>query len=58
MTQTTENTDMSKKEWEPMKLTYVGDISKVVLGGGGKLSLTIGDPGEPQKCPPGTCGKT
>ena len=37
-----------KKRWEPMMLTRVGHISKVVQGGAAKLS-GVGDPGEPQK---------
>ncbi len=43
----------AKKSWEPMKLTPVGHISKVIEGGGGKLSATTGDPGEPFRKPPG-----
>ena len=39
----------SKHTWEPMRLHSVGHISKVVEGGGGKLSATGGDPGEPRK---------
>jgi hypothetical protein len=38
-----------KKRWEPMKLTPVGRISKVVQQGGSKLSAAGGDPGEPRK---------
>ena len=38
-----------KKTWEMPKLTRVGSINEVVLGGGGKLSLTGGDPGESRK---------
>lgn len=41
-----------KKRWEPMKLTPVGHISKVVEQGGGKISGTFADPGEPLKVAP------
>lgn len=45
-----------KEQWEPMRLTYVAHVSEIVLGGGGKVSATTGDPGEPFRCPPGqTC---
>ena len=40
----------SKKQiYEVMRFTYVGNISEVVKGGGGKLSLAGGDPGEGRK---------
>jgi hypothetical protein len=39
----------AKKSWEPMKLQSVGHISRVIEGGGGKLSQTGGDPGESRK---------
>jgi hypothetical protein len=45
-----------KERWEPMKLTPVGHISKVVQVGGGKLSPATGDPGEPLKVPGGDTG--
>jgi len=38
-----------KKPWEPMKLERVGHVGEVVQGGGGKLSLPMGDPGESRK---------
>ena len=42
--------ESSKKQtWEPMKLTYVGHVGAIVQQGGGKLSRTGGDPGEPRK---------
>jgi len=43
----------AKKSWEPMKLTPVGHISKVVEAGGGKLSIASADPGEPFRKPRG-----
>ena len=38
-----------KKNWKPFELNYVGILSETVLVGGGKLSATGGDPGEPRK---------
>jgi hypothetical protein len=38
-----------KKRWEPMMLTPVGRISKVIQEGAGKLSAAGGDPGESRK---------
>lgn len=43
-------------KWEPMKIKFVGEVSKVIQVGGGKLSMTGGDPGEPRK-PRGQEGK-
>ena len=43
----------AKQRWEPMRLGSVGHVSRVVQGGGGKISSTIGDPGEPRKEKPG-----
>jgi hypothetical protein len=44
---------------EPMELTYVGHVGEILQLGGGKLSMSGGDPGEPRKpkgcepaCPP------
>jgi len=39
----------SKKPWEPMELKYINKIKDIILQGGGKLSLTGGDPGEGRK---------
>jgi len=44
--------DKSKKNWEPMRLSYTGDAKDVVQGGGGKLSGSPTDPGEARKTPP------
>jgi hypothetical protein len=38
-----------KQEWQSMKLSYMGNARDLVQIGGGKLSLTGGDPGEPRK---------
>ena len=43
-----------KKPWKPMKLTHLGQLSELTLGGEGKLSsLLTNDPGEPTKKPQG-----
>ncbi len=38
-----------KKEWQTPRIEVLGDITEVVLGGGGKLSITGGDTGENRK---------
>ena len=43
----------TKVPWEPMKLSYVGDVAELVLAGEGKASGMAGDTGEPNKKPPG-----
>jgi hypothetical protein len=40
-----------KRTWEPIRLCFVGHVSAALRGGGGKLSATTGDPGEPRKVP-------
>jgi hypothetical protein len=45
----TSKTPAKKRQWEPLKLTYLGHLSEVVQGGGGKLSIVGGDPGENRK---------
>ena len=42
-----------KRTWEPMELRTVGKVSDVVQQGGGKITLTGGDPGEPLRKPKG-----
>jgi hypothetical protein len=42
-------TGRKKRRWEAMTLTDVGDIRSVIQGGGGKLSVTGGDPSENRK---------
>jgi hypothetical protein len=42
-----------RRSWEPMALESVGLVSDVVQQGGGKLTLTGGDPGEPLRKPKG-----
>ena len=38
-----------RRPWEPPAMKAVGTISEVLEGGGGKLTLTGGDPGEARK---------
>ena len=55
LTSATENlketdTDQSRKQWQPMKLTYTGEAKDLVqFPGGGKLSTAPADPGDPKK---------
>ena len=44
--------DKGQKTWEEPKVVYVGQVSEVLQGGGGKLSNSPSDPGEPNKTPP------
>jgi hypothetical protein len=39
----------NKQIWRPMQLRYVGNVSDVLKGGGGKLSPNPGDPGDARK---------
>ena len=42
--------DMVRKPWQPMKLTYTGEAKDLVqFPGGGKLSTEPADPGDPKK---------
>jgi hypothetical protein len=40
-----------RQTWEPMRLVRVGTVAQVLRGGGGKISILTGDPGEPRKVP-------
>lgn len=40
------------QRWEPMHITYLGQVRHVVQGGGGKLSPQAEDPGETRKTKP------
>jgi hypothetical protein len=41
---------MGKREsWVPMRASYVGHVAELLRGGGGKLTVTGGDPGEARK---------
>jgi hypothetical protein len=42
-------TDGKKRRWQTMTLTDLGDMRAVIQGGGGKLSIVGGDPGENRK---------
>ena len=41
----------TKVPWEPIKLSYVGDVTELVLAGEGKVSGMASDMGEPTKKP-------
>jgi hypothetical protein len=42
--------DMPREPWQPMKLTYTGEAKDLVqFPGGGKISTTPADPGDPKK---------
>ncbi len=42
--------DQSQKPWQPMKVTYTGEAKDLVqFPGGGKLSTSPADPGDPKK---------
>lgn len=41
--------EMKREEWLEPKLTGVGDVSEVIQGGGGKLSLSAEDSGDSGK---------
>jgi len=38
-----------KRSWEPMTVRFVGRVSEILRGGGGKLSASAGDPGDSRK---------
>jgi hypothetical protein len=42
----------NRQPWEPMQVTYLGNVAEVVRQGGGKITILTGDPGEPRKVPP------
>lgn len=42
----------TRRTWVQMTLTYVGNAHALLKGGGGKLSLVGGDPGEGRKQTP------
>lgn len=39
----------TNKQWGKPQVKDLGSVEQVILGGGGKLSLTGGDPGEARK---------
>jgi hypothetical protein len=38
-----------KNAWETPTLTYVSRVDELVQGGTGKVTVEVGDPGEPKK---------
>lgn len=44
-----EQRPIEKGKWKTFELSYVGNLRETVLVGGGKLSPSPGDPGEPRK---------
>jgi hypothetical protein len=45
---------MTKLEhWAPMKLTYLGEVHALLMGGGGKLSIVAADSGDAPRKPKG-----
>ena len=51
--------DKAMTKWEPMELRYLGDVARVMQGGGAggpanvKSVPVVGDPGEPNLKPSG-----
>ena len=43
----------ARRQWVSPAVKLVGTIAEVLKGGGGKLSLAAGDPGEPIRKPIG-----
>jgi hypothetical protein len=46
-----ENEDATRKRWVSMRIEEAGKLTDTILQGGGKLSATTGDSGEPRKVP-------
>ena len=47
---TNEKSDVAgKKTWVAPTLTYVSRVDQLVQGGQGKVTVEVGDPGEPKK---------
>lgn len=40
---------IERQRWQKMELFYLGDAAELIQIGGGKLSVTGGDPGEHRK---------
>jgi hypothetical protein len=40
-----------KKPWQKPELKAAGTVGEVLQGGNGKVTVTVGDPGESQKVP-------
>lgn len=41
----------AKKLWQRPELKPAGKVGDVLQGGTGKMTVVVGDPGEPQKVP-------
>jgi hypothetical protein len=39
----------TRQRWQKMRVQYVGHISEILRGGGGKMTAIAGDPGEARK---------
>ena len=46
----------SRKPWVPMGGKFLGRLADLVLQGGSKPMISLGDPGEPQRKPSGQPG--
>lgn len=47
---TKETNDVTQKSnWKTPTLTYAGRVDQLVQGGTGKVTVEVGDPGEPKK---------
>lgn len=46
----------SRKPWVPMSGQFLGRLADLVLQGGGKPMISLGDPGEPHRKPSGQPG--
>lgn len=42
-------TEVPKRTWQPMKLTYAGEAKDLVRGGSGKVGVTQADVGDTNK---------
>lgn len=41
--------ELEKRPWRRMEMVHLGNAADLIQGGGGKLSLSGGDPGEHRK---------
>jgi hypothetical protein len=48
---TNEGAPKRRAPWEAMELDELGRLTDVIQQGGGKITITVGDPGEPRKVP-------
>jgi hypothetical protein len=45
--------DLRRQTWETMDLRELGRLADIIQAGGGKLTTSAGDPGEPSRKPAG-----